>query len=848
MNIITTLSILCIAALSTSAVAMSAEPISDLQPTTPTTLGSAAAPQPPTVNVEKSDLQSAAGEKFDPSEIRQALSELLALKEGAGSNQQIQEKKATLKAAVERGIKKDPKSVLSLLFGFTQVGNTVYGPDDTDEVRSFIQRDPELAITLPDQLPDEFGRRTLAEAIGSDWAETDLKAAFAWANQQTDSKMKSAILEGVISSWAKTDLKGAFAYAQSLPPGNSQDRTISKAFEKNSARGYQGAIAMMQSLPEGRIKDLAARGISDFMSLHHPRAAWDLFSGIGDSRLRSIAEQRVLIQLSMGSLNDPVAATQWMQSLPKGDTKDMLSEIISGPMAVNHPQAAFDIAAGIGDSNRRTKAQKKVVKQWSKKDPDAATQWINRSALPQEVKTQLLGLAASNAPAQNPTPSQPPGYVDEAPLPKGWPKPGPYDQVSEKSYPSYRAAFTTENRENGAFRTLFSHIQKNDIPMTAPVEISMAEGDGQNLRQTTLAFLYQDTSVGKTGADGAKIEVRDVPAMKTLSYTWQGDQNEANVAKAKSALDAALKDRKIEAKGFRMLGYNGPGTPELKRTWELQAIAKQLGAEAASAIITTDPKRNAITLREEHADAPEVRNLIASLDHEPEQLMLTMTVTSKTAAKPGVVEYFLASHGFCGGQVEMVDLSKREGFDAIRTIDDVARFASEVPGAVGFTAHPFFENGIRYASAVVWYTKLSPKGLSWSLYLFDKKEAQKNPGDAPLPSAMAAAEAKVSSKMDEARKLVAEGGTNGVKLVGDSYECNHVLALAVLRLGGLFEHMGEFGVGHCRGCRSVVSGGNPEACGLGVQNKKHWNCCGSTKEGGYCDRWKLIKGMDDSPK
>ena len=67
----------------------------------------------------------------------------------------------------------------------------------------------------------------------------------------------------------------------------------------------------------------------------------------------------------------------------------------------------------------------------------------------------------------------------------------------------------------------------------------------------------------------------------------------------------------------------------------VEAIAKQLGAEAASAIITTDPKRNAITLREEHADAPEVRNLIASLDHKPEQLKLAMTITSKTAAKPG---------------------------------------------------------------------------------------------------------------------------------------------------------------------------------------------------------------------
>ena len=135
--------------------------------------------------------------------------------------------------------------------------------------------------------------------------------------------------------------------------------------------------------------------------------------------------------------------------------------------------------------------------------------------------------------------------------------------------------------------------------------------------------------------------------------------------------------------------------------------------------------------------------------------------------RTGAVEYFRASHGFSGGLEEMVDLSKREGFDAIRTIDDVARFASEVPGAVGFTAHPDFENGTRYASAVVWYTRLSPTQASWALYLFDKKEALKQPGDAPPAAAVAAAEAKVSSKMDEAGKLIAAGGTNGVKLAGD---------------------------------------------------------------------------------
>jgi hypothetical protein len=388
---------------------------------------SGSAPQPPTVAVEMSDKERTAhaqklakaelrqvfselrwpyfpdllrelphigeGGTSETREIRRAVSDLVTLKEGflGGSIQQIQEKKAALKAAVERGIKKNPSSVLHTLFGFGYLNNQTFSGGRHEK---FVHIYPELAVTLLDQVPQGFYRQSLATLIASEWADYELKAALAWANQQTDSEIKSATLMGVISSWGKTDLKAALAYVQSLPPGVLLDRdnTISDAWWKNCevARGYQGALAMMRSLPEGRDKDLAAEGISTFMSQNHPQAAWDLASGIADSGLRGRAEQRVLISLRFGSLTDPDAASKWMQSLSPGPPKDTLSEIISGPMAVNHPQAAFDIAAGIGDSNRRTQAQKKVVEQWSKKDPAAATQWINRSSLPQEVKTQLL--------------------------------------------------------------------------------------------------------------------------------------------------------------------------------------------------------------------------------------------------------------------------------------------------------------------------------------------------------------------------------------------------------------------------------------------------------------------------
>ena len=165
-------------------------------------------------------------------------------------------------------------------------------------------------------------------------------------------------------------------------------------------------------------------------------------------------------------------------------------------------------------------------------------------------------------------------YVSEARLPKGWPVPSAYNEVVLKSYPAYRAAVTEGKSSSFTFWRLFQHIKKNDIPMTAPVEMGMKNVEGKGLQKYSMAFLYQDQEVGKLGADGAKIEVKDMPAIKTLCYTWKGKDSKANIEKARVALMKELKTRKLEHSSMRLLGYNGPSVPEKDKTWELQLVLK----------------------------------------------------------------------------------------------------------------------------------------------------------------------------------------------------------------------------------------------------------------------------------
>ena len=192
------------------------------------------------------------------------------------------------------------------------------------------------------------------------------------------------------------------------------------------------------------------------------------------------------------------------------------------------------------------------------------------------LATLLPGAAAppSKSLAKKQTPPAAPKYQEESPLPQGWPAPGPFNQVVRKSYPEYRAAFTKDGSPNGGFWKLFKHIERNNIPMTAPVEMKLDEADAQGMKMERMAFLYQSPKVGKTGADGDHVEVRDVPAREALSYAWQGARDKATTARARAAIDAELAKRKLQATGYRLLGYNSPFIPRSKQTHELQALLK----------------------------------------------------------------------------------------------------------------------------------------------------------------------------------------------------------------------------------------------------------------------------------
>lgn len=170
--------------------------------------------------------------------------------------------------------------------------------------------------------------------------------------------------------------------------------------------------------------------------------------------------------------------------------------------------------------------------------------------------------------------------INEAPLPEGWPELTPVDEIQVKQYPVYRAAVISDRADgsqSGMFRPLFNHIQRKDIAMTAPVEMTY-DGD----KQSSMAFLYRNPEMGSPGsdADDQRVEVKDIDQQTAVSIGVRGSYTKEHFDEAVGKLKAWLDENKVkwQADGeARYLGYNSPFVFGFLRYGEVQIPIKPTG-------------------------------------------------------------------------------------------------------------------------------------------------------------------------------------------------------------------------------------------------------------------------------
>ncbi len=163
--------------------------------------------------------------------------------------------------------------------------------------------------------------------------------------------------------------------------------------------------------------------------------------------------------------------------------------------------------------------------------------------------------------------------IKEAEMPSGFPTYTPVGKIEIKEYPAYRKALA---RGPAKFWTLFQHIKRNNVTMTAPVEMDYGDPLAPEESERSMSFLYERADQGSAGRQGS-VEVLDIPAMTVVSIGCRGARTEVSIAEARENLMAWFHEKKgqyVVSGPLRVMGYNSPFVPRDKSFFEVQIPVK----------------------------------------------------------------------------------------------------------------------------------------------------------------------------------------------------------------------------------------------------------------------------------
>lgn len=319
-------------------------------------------------------------------------------------------------------------------------------------LHGWAETDPAGAAGYVAQLPNSEHNLHLVRRMAHVWAERDRAAAMDWARGQADLATRRQALGGVVELWAGADPAAAAAFASSIDNPYERNELLGIAARRWANQDTPEALDWANGLP-GEDRQRATNAILHGIAERDPARAAALFENLSGGQpsrnpQETHAYQRMAREVaSIWAHSDPeaaaawaidlpeaggvqrgavaeaterwlrmdgMAAGEWILQLPEGETRDAASERVVHTTLPADPEAAFEWASSISDTDRQTGLMHHVLERWRLTDPASARTAMNAVDLSPEQRRHLGGLfgeVPDSSPAQNPghdeNPAQP---------------------------------------------------------------------------------------------------------------------------------------------------------------------------------------------------------------------------------------------------------------------------------------------------------------------------------------------------------------------------------------------------------------------------------------------------------
>ncbi len=259
--------------------------------------------------------------------------------------------------------------------------------------------DPKAAMEYALAVPVSFEQTGAVAAVLSGWAASDVDAALAWADEQTNRQLRDTARQTVIIALAAQDSPRALAYLLAQSPVDQQ-MLVYPVFDGFAAQDPEVIAKETADLPTGQLRETAIDAIAARWGSADPVAAVAWASKLDDSSARQRALRSVL---SAWSVKDFAAASVWIEEHAESDRRDELNRDIVDSISYLDPENAVVAAQRIDDETLRAYALQGAGSGWGASDPAAAEAWVKSLEAPADLNAAwagvVLGIAQVDAEA-----------------------------------------------------------------------------------------------------------------------------------------------------------------------------------------------------------------------------------------------------------------------------------------------------------------------------------------------------------------------------------------------------------------------------------------------------------------
>ncbi len=180
-----------------------------------------------------------------------------------------------------------------------------------------------------------------------------------------------------INRAAAKDPRAAFVMAQELPSGPDRNGAMQTALYALALTDPLGAWGLAQNLPEDNdVRAQTLRSLLKSWSATDPAEAAAMLATVSlPEAVASATSTTGVIEANWIKL-DPEAGSKWIETLPVGTTRDSAIMALAVNVSDENVPSTFVWVTTMADYAKRGTTINKVVTQWAKTDPDAATKAV----------------------------------------------------------------------------------------------------------------------------------------------------------------------------------------------------------------------------------------------------------------------------------------------------------------------------------------------------------------------------------------------------------------------------------------------------------------------------------------